>query len=189
MHFRSFPVTIRGPQGAAAGWMIGSTYATAKSKIDQRSIGDLTSQTASYGVQIPNSIGYYRLAGNIIWAKEKTTYDIKTKTSKTSGTTITTGYQQSFAILLCKGPIAGVRRVWINNTLAVDGTQKQVNLPFILYTGSDTQTPDPTMEADKGVGNVPAYRGLAYAVFTDFDLGSSGSMPNFEFEILGSQGF
>lgn len=39
-----------------------------------------------------------------------------------------------------------------------------------LYDGSDTQQPDPRMQADKGAANVSAYPGRAYIVFYDLDL-------------------
>lgn len=47
--------------------------------------------------------------------------------------------------------------------------------------------PDPTIEAALGVGNVPAYRGQAYVVMDDFQLGNFGNrIPNFEFEVIKS---
>jgi len=54
-----------------------------------------------------------------------------------------------------------------------------------VYPGTATQTADPTMEAALGVGNVPAYRGIAYVVFQNLDLTTEfrNSVPNFEFEI------
>lgn len=58
-------------------------------------------------------------------------------------------------------------------------------LPFTLYIGDESQGPDPTMEADLGVGNVPAYRGRAYIVFTDLDLTDYfNRIPSLSFEIL-----
>jgi len=48
-----------------------------------------------------------------------------------------------------------------------------------VYTGSETQLPDPTMEDYLGVGNVPAYRGLRYIVFQDFPIEiTNGAVPN-----------
>ena len=263
---------IGGPTGAQIGWMIGSAYRASKQEIRQPAVGDLRIQTAQYGVPIPYVVGSQRIAGNIIWASEKRTYDIKTRTGKGGGPTqVQTGYRQDLAILLCKGPIAGISRMWANNALVVNGNRMELgsvsggsgytvsgtyqsvpltggsgtgaraeiivsggavtaakitfdgagyqpgdvltsansylggagsgwsvsvtsvakpeNLPGILYLGSDTQTPDPTMEAALGAGNVPAYRGLAYIVLTDFDLGTSGAVPQFSFEVLGPEGF
>lgn len=54
-----------------------------------------------------------------------------------------------------------------------------------FYPGSSYQLPDPTIEADKGAGNTPAYRGTVYAVLTDLQLADYGnSIPNLEFEVI-----
>lgn len=180
---------VGGPTGAQVGWMIGSSIQSSRQKIEQPAVGDLRIQTAQYGVAIPYVIGKQRVAGNIIWASEKRTYKISTSSGKGGGPTIvSTGYKQDLAILLCRGQITGITRAWANNKLIVDGTNEQKPLIGTLYTGTNTQTPDPTIEADKGAGNVPAYRGIAYIVLADYDLGTSGALPNFSFEILGKQG-
>ena len=44
-----------------------------------------------------------------------------------------------------------------------------------LYVGSDSQEPDPRMEADLGLGNCPAYRGMSYLVFYDWPLARYGN--------------
>lgn len=181
---------IGGPTGAQVGWMIGSSIQASRQTIEQPSVGDLRIQTAQYGVPIPFVLGKQRVAGNIIWASEKKPYKIKQRTGKGGGpTVVTTGYKQDMAILLCKGPIAGVSRVWANNKLIIDGRTEARPLVGQLYLGTDSQNPDPTIEAAEGIGNVPAYRGLAYIVLSDFDLGVSGAVPNFSFEVLGRQGF
>lgn len=56
-----------------------------------------------------------------------------------------------------------------------DTGPQQGGKSFTLYTGSETQTANARMEATLGVGNVPAYRGLAYLVFEDFDLTDYGN--------------
>ena len=51
-----------------------------------------------------------------------------------------------------------------------------------LYKGTTTQTADDTIEAVEGVGSVPAFRGIAYIVLTDFDLSDYGNrIPTFNF--------
>lgn len=181
---------VGGPTGAQVGWMVGSTIQGSRQTIRQDSVGDLRIQTAQYGIPIPYVLGKQRVAGNIIWASEKKKYEIKTKTGKGGGpTVITTGYKQDMAILLCKGTIAGISRMWANNKLIVDGTPETRILPGKFYRGTQAQMPDVTMEAALGVGNVPAYRGLAYIVIKDFDLGTSGAVPNFSFEVFGPVGF
>lgn len=46
-----------------------------------------------------------------------------------------------------------------------------------FYPGSQTQLPDPTMEADLGAGNVPAYFGRAYCVIQSMNVTGSGGRP------------
>jgi hypothetical protein len=66
--------------------------------------------------------------------------------------------------------------------------QRAMNTRFMnnceVYLGDETQTPDPTIESYEGVGNVPAYRGLAYIVVTDDDVTDlQGAIPQLEFVI------
>ncbi|MDX2350411.1 MAG: phage tail protein [Porticoccus sp.] len=44
-----------------------------------------------------------------------------------------------------------------------------------FYPGFDDQETDPRMEADLGVGNCPAYRGMSYLVFYDWPLARHGN--------------
>jgi len=54
-----------------------------------------------------------------------------------------------------------------------------------IYPGTQTAKPEPLIEADKGTGDVPAFRGLAYVVFDDFQLANFGNrIPNFSFEVV-----
>ena len=225
-----------GPTGAQIGWMAGSMIQTSRTEIDQRKVGDLRVQTSSYGVAIPYVIGKQRLSGNIIWADEKKTYDIKQRQGKGGPKVVTTGYTISMLIGICAGPILGVSRVWANGELIVDartvtpiaatdlveGSTYQIvtvgttdftaigaasntvgtafvctgagtgtgtaakpkNLIGQLYLGDDTQLPDPTYQSIVGAANAPAYRGLAYMALTNFDLGASGAIPQFSFEVV-----
>jgi hypothetical protein len=95
--------------------------------------------------------------------------------------------------------IVGLQRIWENGTLVYDTRPQGVLVPpnaanptwhtetaseysarltanakyaatFVLYRGTSTQLPDPTIEADKGAGNVPAFRGLAYIVYPNRQL-------------------
>lgn len=54
-----------------------------------------------------------------------------------------------------------------------------------IYFGGTSQRPNSLMEVHEGVGNVPAYRGIAYVVMRNVNLteGFRNSVPNFEFEI------
>ncbi|MEO0637005.1 MAG: glycoside hydrolase/phage tail family protein [Pseudomonadota bacterium] len=54
-----------------------------------------------------------------------------------------------------------------------------------VYLGSETQLPDPLIEAKQGFGKAPAYRGMAYVVLEDFPLESFGNrIPQLSFEVI-----
>lgn len=184
----------QGALGAQLGWTMAS-YLSADTNMDssQQTIADLRLQTAQYGIGIPIVIGSERVTGNIIWASEKVPYQTKSvmgggKGGGTSTTTTSTGYKASFAIALCKGPILGISKVWQDGKLIVDSSTATKPLIGTLYTGTNTQTADSTMQSYLGAGNVPAYRGLAYIICSNFDLGQAGRIPTFSFEVLRSGG-
>lgn len=181
-----------GPVGASIGWALGSALTAESQEVtvnNTQNIGDLRVQTSEYGVTVPSIIGKQRVAGNIVWAEEKQAHTNSTDSSSGSKgapvtTTINTTYSISLAILLCKGEILGIDKIWADGQLIIDSTVDVKKLIGTVYNGSDVQTPDPFMEGKLGVGNVPAYRGMAYMVLKDFNLGSTGRIPNFTFRVL-----
>ena len=179
---------VGGPTGAQIGWLAGSYLSADAPKIAQTNqIGDLRVQTSQYGTPIPFVYGKQRVSGNVIWAKEKTTYEITQQSSGKGGSesvSVGTGYKVSMAIALCVGPIITISRVWGDGKLLIDTRTTAGPLIGTLYTGTLDQLPDPTMESYLGAGNVPAYRGIAYIVLNEFDLGITGRIPNFTFEIV-----
>ena len=184
---------IGGPTGAQLGWLLGSALSSKKNQeTTQPTIGDLTTTTSQYGTQIPYVIGKQRVAGNIIWADSKKSYKTTTGGSGKGGLispstpeVTTVGYTVSMLIAICQGPILGVTRVWNAGKLIINTP----GAPLIgqLYLGDMTQTPDPTYESIVGAGNAPAYRGLSYISLTNFDLGTSGVIPQFSFEVVRGQ--
>jgi hypothetical protein len=96
----------------------------------------------------------------------------------------------------CKGAVTAVTRMWADGKLIYDATAglsqgmtfKQImgnsqstpgsmngDYKFRFYNGSEDQLPDSLIEADRGSGNTPAFRGLAYVVFEDFSLSNFGN--------------
>jgi hypothetical protein len=157
-------------------------------------LSDLKVQNSSYGGMIPIYYGTMRGAGNIIWSTDIQEHP-HTETQGGKGgpsqTTTTFSYTCSFAISICEGEAVAIRRVWADSTLIFDisdtntGVTQAEGLQMQVYLGTETQLPDPTIEADKGAGNVPGYRGEVYAVFTDFSLTKFGNrIPNFSFEVV-----
>jgi hypothetical protein len=189
---------------AAIGWTVGSVLGQllfpgkAPDRVGPR-LNDLRVQQSQYGVAIPIVFGTDRIAGNIIWSTDLRETEVRTSSGGKGGgpsqTSISYTYRRSFAVMLGRGELAGIRKIWEDSTLiysvgddADPGTvaASSVVAPGItFYTGSDSQLPDPTMEAELGTGNVPAYRGRAYVVFADRDQ-TRNTSPNYTFEVVRS---
>jgi hypothetical protein len=151
---------------------------------------DLTVQTSTYGAVIPRAYGNVRINGNILWLENNALKETVTKKKSGgkggggSSTTKNYTYSATFAVGLCRGPIAGVKRIWVGPDLVYDaGSTDPATIEasnaaaegFSVYTGTDTQTPDARMQATLGAANTPAWRGLAYIVFYDFQLEKYGN--------------
>ena len=196
---------IGGPAGAQAGWVAGSLAGAVlfpPKMPDGPRMGDLRVQTSSYGVAIPRVWGMARTSGNVIWAADLVEHEHEAggKGGGSGGSYYT--YTCSFAVAICEGPIAGVRRIWADGILIHDVSSTNngqqsifdnlinsinsgggVSDGLMVYPGTETQTVDPTMQA--ALGDVPAHRGLAYAVFTDLPLEKYGNrIPNVTFEVV-----
>ena len=207
---------IGGPIGAAIGSYLGSQLGYALFPLDpvEGPRADLTRATNStYGVPIPVIRGRYKVGGTIIDASEireiRNEQDVGGKGGPEQ-TVATYTYRADLAVLLCEGPIVGVARIWSNGRLIFDATagaepatldeelalaqrlaaSSELTDRIAVYTGTTTQQPDPTFEALRGAGNVPAYRGLAYVVLADMEL-ENAALPVLQFEVFtaGSNAF
>ena len=194
-----------GMTGAQIGWIAGQMlYGALQPPVKQEGpkLGDLKVTTSAYGKCIPLTYGSCRVAGNVIWAADlvehSETHDSGGGKGGGGGSSYTTySYTCSFAVSLANNSISGVRKIWANGTLIYNististleeliASNSKAN-GFKIYTGSETQLPDPTIESYLGQGNVPAYRGQSYVVFTDLALADYGNrIPNLEFEVVGS---
>lgn len=181
--------------GAQIGYAIGGMLDPPTTNYSQTGarLSDLTVQTATYGAVIPRAYGTVALTGNIFWLEGDKLKETVHKTKQSSGgkggggaktTTTTYSYSATFAVGICRGPIGGVRRIWIGPDLVYDAGSDDIETiiasnrtaqGFDLYLGTDDQEPNPRMQADKGAANVPAYRGLAYLVFRDLQLADYGN--------------
>ena len=186
---------VGGPLGAVAGRALG---ALAGSLIDSRLLGSASHKntqgprlatlhgiSSTEGAAVPRIYGRARTGGQMIWATrfEEVASRSRTKTGGKGGggpTTTNYSYYANFAVGLCEGPIAFVRRIW------ADG--KELDLTQInhrVYAGTESQQPDPLIVAKEGAGNVPAYRGLAYVVFERLALAGFGNRaPQLSFEVV-----
>ncbi len=186
---------VGGPVGAIVGRALG---AAAGAVVDQSLFGSpgrntvgprlttLAGLTSNEGAPVPRLYGRARIGGQMIWA----TRFLETSTTTSSGgggkgggggpTTTTYNYAANFAIGLCEGPIAMVRRVWADGTEIDPST-----IAMRVYNGDEAQEPDPLIVAKEGAQNAPAYRGLAYVVFELMPLANYGDrIPQMSFEIL-----
>lgn len=154
-------------------------------RISGPQMSDLSVQTSTYGTYIADTYGTIVVHGNVIWIENGKIKKVK----RTSGggdkkggepEVTTFHYYATWAVALGKGPIlGGIRRIWLGTTLFYDAgsdddetiaASNQASKLFTFYPGTDTQEPDPRMQATLGVANTPAYRGIAYLVFEDVDL-------------------
>lgn len=184
-----------GPLGASIGWALGSALGSALDppKSQGPRLTDLKLQGSNYGAPIPIIYAMVRLSGQLIWTTDLVEH--KHVTGGKGGPQVTTfTYSASFAVGFCEGPVESVRKVWADSVLVYDASSS-VNTgawPMTIYLGTETQLPDPTMEAELNtdsptIGQVPAHRGMCYIVMTDLELGDYGNrIPSLTAEISSS---
>jgi hypothetical protein len=151
-------------------------------------LSDLAQTQSTVGAPIPKGWGTFPATGCII-AKSDVREVISSEDVGGKGgpsqTVETPTYYNDFAVGLNDGLIAGVRRIWANGKIIYDRRPQQLGESsdafssrmaandmldqyMVVYLGSETQLPDPTLETVYGVGNVSAFRGLAYIVFINW---------------------
>lgn len=189
------PVTI----GIKVGMMALQMGLTAMNKIEGPRLSSLDVTTADYGTTLDYFWGKRRLEGRpIIWAEKLRE---KKSTSKTKGGKYADyKYFGTFAVAIADHEINAVTRIWMDKHLVYDVTKAGPISPVIglfssiasdspvkitngrnmrIYLGTETQLPDPRMEAwceDRyGPDSCPAYRGVSYIVFQDLPLEKFGN--------------
>ena len=183
--------------GPAIGWAVGSAiggvvFAPDGAQTTGPRLEDLKSNVSTYGQPIPRAYGQIGFMGSLIWMEDLKEYENVEEASKggdpASATTFT--YSASFAMLLLgiEGQeVKQLNRIWINEKCYYD-IRDETNIAaiqsshmfsqyFKFYKGTQTQLPDPTIEAVEGVGNVNGYRGRSYCVFTDLPLAFVQNQP------------
>lgn len=152
---------------------------------------NLAALASTEGAPIPRLYGRARIGGQMIWATRFVETQARTRTGGSGGKshvagsgssteTITYAYAANFAVGLCEGEIAFVRRIW------ADGREiDRTTFTHRVYTGTSDQMPDPLIVAKEGADFAPAYRQLAYIVFENFPLTDYGNrIPQLSFEIV-----
>lgn len=155
-----------------------------------KKLSDFAIQSSSYGDSIQVIYGKSRIAGNIIWATPVRIVEdrqVINQGGKGGGTKVERKSETRFryfvnlAIALCEGEIDSIDRIWADADLINVG---DFCTSYSIYKGEETQLADPLIESFEGVDKTPAYRGLAYIVFEDFEITQFGArIPNFTFEV------
>lgn len=148
-------------------------------------ISEFTVNTAEYGAVVPEIIGTVRTAGNVIYYDDFTAHEHREthkagKGGKSKQVSITYTYTVAVILGLCEGPISGIGKVWIGKNVhnyPVDDIQ------LTLFDGKENQQPWAYTQGKHPEKALP-YPGLAYMAGV-IDLGDSGSMPSYNFEVKG----
>lgn len=161
------------------GFFRGRTVTTRANKIS-----DFTVATAEYGSAVPEVLGTTRLSGNVLYYDDFTAHEHREtqrtgKGGKSKSVSITYTYTVAVIMGLCEGPIQRVKRVWIGKDVYEYPHEK---IQMTLFKG-DQKTPWPYVQG-KHPEKALTYNGLAYMAGV-IDLGDSGSLPNYNFEICG----
>lgn len=180
-----------GLYGAQIGMMVGGIIDPPKGpKQAGPKLQDLSVQVATYGRELPRVYGKIPVSGCVVWVKQDRLQYVKKKTSGGKGgggaTTVSYTYYSTFAVALAvrtDAPIAGLARLWFGPNLIYDGTATtsaavvqsgKRKASWTLYTGSDTQQPDPEYQADKAAANCSGWPGEVYMVFRNINLENYG---------------
>lgn len=182
---------VGGPVGALIGAGVGfAAFGQLQAPgFDGPRLSDLTIQTSTYGTKIPSVEGTIAISGNILWLENGKLREVVRKTSsggKGGGGDATKEYKYfaTFHLGLCEGPVAAVRRIWCSDKLIYDAGSGDLETiiasnesakKWTFYNGSDDQLPSARYQADVGVDNASARRGLCYIEFRDFALEDYGN--------------
>lgn len=140
-------------------------------------------QTSLYGTGIPKGWGTFRVSGNLIWygdfraiAQTESSSGGKGGGGRVSNTTYT--YKASLAMALTSGPIAGVRKVFRDQSvlLGLGGTG------LSLMTGELGQAPWGFLTT-RYPAEALGYSGLAYVYAQGYQLSDSAVLQNHSFEV------
>lgn len=148
-------------------------------------ISEFTVNTAEYGAVVPEIIGTVRTAGNVIYYDDFTAHEHREthkagKGGKSKQVSITYTYTVAVILGLCEGPISGIGKVWIGKNVH---NYPADDIQMTLFDGKENQQPWAYTQGKHPDKALP-YHGLAYMAGV-IDLGDSGSMPSYNFEVKG----
>ena len=184
---------VGGPVGAAIGAALGQQVDAQIFKPKGREgprLADLKVQASTYGQQIPQLFGTMRVAGSVVWATDLIERRSKRGGGKGRPSTTEYSYAVSLAVALSSRPIRAIRRIWADGNLlrGTSGTFQE-RCTFRWHDGGEDQAVDPLIASATGMTSASAFRGLAYAVFEELELGAFGNrIPSLTFEVEADTG-
>lgn len=148
-------------------------------------ISEFTVNTAEYGAVVPEIIGTVRTAGNVIYYDDFTAHEHREthkagKGGKSKQVSITYTYTVAVILGLCEGPISGIGKVWVGKNVH---NYPADDIQLTLFDGKENQQPWAYTQGKHPDKALP-YPRLAYMAGV-IDLGDSGSMPSYNFEVKG----
>lgn len=148
-------------------------------------ISEFTVNTAEYGAVVLEIIGTVRTAGNVIYYDDFTAHEHREthkagKGGRSKQVSITYTYTVAVILGLCEGPISGIGKVWIGKNVH---NYPADDIQLTLFDGKENQQPWAYTHGKHPDKALP-YPGLAYMAGV-IDLGDSGSMPSYNFEVKG----
>ena len=190
---------LGGPFGASVGFLAGQVvgnilYPQELPDLDGPRLDGTRTMTSAYGDPIRIGYGQFVVGSSVAYYPGFQEHEIVEETGgKGGGPTQTVRsytYTGSFRPNFCEGPAEAVLKMWANRILIYDATgtanpildsQKINRAPgtqaIRIYLGTETQLPDPVEQADKGVADTPAYRGVVGSFFQNYPLDDTGGVP------------
>lgn len=153
--------------------------------IRENKISDFTVSTARYGASVCEILGTTRISPNVIYWDDFTAHEHRStqragKGGRSKTTTVTYTYTVAVILALCEGEIAGIGKMWKGKNIY---QYPNGDVGLTLFPGTADQKPWAYVTG-KHPNKALAYENLAYMAGV-IDLGDSGSMPDFNFEVKG----
>ena len=158
----------------------------------EQRILSLQVQQSSQGLTLPVVYGRARVAGNLVWYGDFTTYEHKTTTrqgGKGGGGVkqedVKYTYEAAVMMALCEGEIKGVTRIWRDK----EKFSSPASLRLTLYKGGEDQPVWPHLQQAKHAAQAISYSGTAYLCSPNYELTKSAQIYSHNFEVDGKLGY
>lgn len=174
---------------------MGVIFKTKTQAGQQTAAGGLNFQSSCYGKSVPVVFGITRIPGNIIWYGDFTTTTTLSSPSggggkggvggggggKGGGGGVTYTYSASFAVALSEGSSTGggVRFVYVDKNIIGPSS-----IGLTAFFGTYSQSPWGYLTTNHPTQALN-YHGINYAGLSNYNLGNSAQLPNFNFEVYG----